>query len=105
MPANPIVKDMALQRIDELMLLALETAPIDLTLANRYVEMATKLATRHRVRLAPQWKRLVCRACKSILLPGRTSRIRMRHSRQPHTVVTCLQCGTIKRYGYGNHKE
>jgi ribonuclease P protein subunit RPR2 len=87
-----MVKDLASQRI--------ETAPQDLALANRYVEMATKLATRHRVRLSPTWKRLVCRRCKSLLLPGRTSRVRMRQNRSPHTTVTCLRCGTMKRYGY-----
>jgi ribonuclease P protein subunit RPR2 len=95
-----MVKDLASQRIDELMRLAIETAPQDLALANRYVEMATKLATRHRVRLSPTWKRLVCRRCKSLLLPGRTSRVRMRQNRSPHTTVTCLRCGTMKRYGY-----
>lgn|SRR5512136_113260 len=105
MPVNPIVKDLAMQRIDELMRMAIETAPQDLYLANRYVEMATKLATRHRVRLAPQWKRLVCRTCKSLLFPGRTSRVRMRQDRRPHTVVTCLRCGTIKRYGYDHKKD
>lgn len=105
MPVNPMVKDMAMQRIDELMRLAIEVAPQNLPLANRYVEMATKLATRHRVRLAPQWKRLVCRRCKSLLFPGRTSRVRMKQDRRPHTVVTCLRCGTIKRYGYDRPKD
>ena len=100
MPANPMVKDLASQRIDELMRLAIQTAPKDLDLANRYVEMATKLATRHRVRLPTTWKRLVCRKCKSLLIPGRTSRVRMRQNRSPHTTVTCLRCGTTKRYGY-----
>jgi ribonuclease P protein subunit RPR2 len=95
-----MVKDLAAQRIDELMRLAIETAPHNLELANRYVEMATKLATRHRVRLPPSLKRLVCRKCKSILLPGSTSRVRMRQNRGPHTTVTCLRCGTIRRYGY-----
>lgn len=101
MPTNPMVKDLAQQRIEELMSLAIATAPDDLPLANRYVEMASKLATRHRVRLPSKWKRLVCRRCKSLLVPGRTSRIRMQQERQPHMTVTCLRCGAIKRYGYG----
>ena len=89
-----------MQRIDELMGLAIETAPEDLELANRYVEMAARLATRHRVRLRPEWRRLVCRKCRALLLPGRTSRVRTRQNRSPHTSVTCLRCGTVRRYGY-----
>jgi ribonuclease P protein subunit RPR2 len=95
-----MVIDIALQRIDELMRLAIEAAPMDMALANRYVEMATRLATRHRVRPPPELRRMVCRKCGSLLLPGRTSRVRVRQNRSPHTTVTCLGCGTIKRYGY-----
>lgn len=100
MPANPLVKDLAMQRIEELMRLAVEKAAEDLPLANRYVQMALKLATRHRVRPPPEWKRLVCRKCHSILLPGRTCRVRIRQQRSPHTTVTCIRCGMKKRYGF-----
>ena len=61
-------------------------------LADRYVFLARKLASRNRISLR-QYNRVHCRKC-STYFTSKTLRVRMR----PKTVVyTCLKCGEIKR--------
>jgi ribonuclease P protein subunit RPR2 len=64
--------------------------------AQRYVQLARRLASRNRVHLPSHLKRRVCPGCKSYMSP-KTSRIRIRQSREPHITITCLHCGHITR--------
>ncbi|UCE44514.1 MAG: ribonuclease P, partial [Candidatus Bathyarchaeota archaeon] len=63
------IKHIALQRIHTLFHLARETIHEDPKLAQRYVEIARKIAMRTRIRLPREYRRLVCRHCKSFILP------------------------------------
>lgn len=49
---------------------------------------------RHKIPLSPNSKRLICRECKSPLIPGKTSRVRIREG---ILVTTCLDCGRVSR--------
>ncbi len=64
-------------------------------LSDRYIAIARKIAMRQRVRIEREYRRQFCRQCSSFLVPGRTSRVRVRDSR---VVVTCLSCGKRRRY-------
>jgi len=68
-----------------------------LELANRYVEIARKISMKYLVRIPKQYRMRYCKKCHSYLLPGKNCRVRI----QKHKVViTCLNCGAIKRYPY-----
>lgn len=90
---NTVTKRIALQRIRKLFYLAKKIVHEDYPLAQRYVDIARKVAMAARVRLPKEYRRLVCRHCKSFILPGFNSRVRIKQRREPHVVITCLNCG------------
>ena len=90
-------KRIAMQRIQTLFRLAKETFHEDPSLAQRYVDLARKIAMAAKVRLPREYKRQVCRHCKSFILPGVNCRVRVKQRREPHVVITCLNCGKQTR--------
>lgn len=86
-------KRIAMQRIYTLFRLAKETHRIDAFLAQRYVNIARKIAMAAKVHLPLEYKRQVCRHCKSFILPGVNCRVRIKQRRESHVVITCLKCG------------
>jgi len=87
-----VTKQIALQRIQNLFRLAKEVVHEDPRLAQRYVKIARKIAMGTKLRLPREYRRLVCRHCKSFILPGVNCRVRIQSRREPHVVVTCLNC-------------
>ncbi|DAC11951.1 MAG TPA: hypothetical protein D7H86_06715 [Candidatus Poseidoniales archaeon] len=55
-----------------------------------------KVSMRHRIPLAPSINHVICRNCKSALIPGKSSRIRIRSGIR---CTTCLSCGHVRRFG------
>lgn len=90
-------KRIAMQRIHTLFRLAKETYREDSTLAQRYVDIARKIAMAAKVRLPKEYRRQICRHCKSFILPGVNCRVRIKQRREPHVVITCLECGRHMR--------
>jgi len=90
-------KRIAMQRIRTLFHLARETVHEDPALAQRYVDIARKVAMAAKVRLPRKCRRQVCRHCKSFILPGVNCRVRVKQRREPHVVITCLNCGKQMR--------
>ena len=90
-------KQIALQRVRILFRLAREVVHEDPELAQRYVKIARKIAMRTKLRLPREYRRLVCRHCKSFILPGVNCRVRIQSRREPHVVITCLNCGKHSR--------
>jgi ribonuclease P protein subunit RPR2 len=90
-------KRIATQRIQTLFRLASETLHENPPLAQRYADTARKMAMAARIRLAPEYRSQICRHCKSFILPGVNSRVRIKQRREPHIVVTCLKCGKQTR--------
>jgi len=87
----------AQERIRTLFQQAEETFPQDPTLAQRHVDLAPRIAMRTRTHLPPDLRRHVCPKCKAYLVPGATSRTRIRQRREPHIATTCLKCGHTHR--------
>ena len=57
------------------------------------------------VRFTPDVNRTACKRCKGLLVPGATSRVRIKcneHGR--YRVVTCMQCGFYVRFGLNECK-
>jgi len=90
-------RQIALERIRTLFRLAKETIHEDPRLAQRYVEIARKIAMRTKLRLPREYRRMICRHCKSFIFPGVNCRVRIQSRREPHVVVTCLVCGKHTR--------
>lgn len=90
-------RGIALERIHILFKQAIEIFEREPELAQRYVELARKIGMRYKVRLPVEYRWMVCKHCKSFLLPGKTSRTRIQQRREPHVVITCLSCGGYNR--------
>jgi ribonuclease P protein subunit RPR2 len=91
----------ALERISVLFELAREVFVKEPVLAQRYVDLARKIGMHYKVRLPAEYRRMICRHCKSFILPGINCRVRIQQRRSPHLVVTCLNCGGHMRIPIG----
>jgi len=98
-------KRLAMQRIQTLFRLAKETFNEKPSLAQRYVDTARKIAMAAKVRLPRKYKRQVCKHCKSFILPGVNCRVRIKQQREPHVVITCLNCGKQTRLPMKKEEE
>jgi ribonuclease P protein subunit RPR2 len=94
---KPFNVDMAEQRIKRLFDLAEQAFPGRPDLARRYVEIARRISLRHRVGIPGELKKRVCKKCGAFLVTGENSRIRLDGK---NVIITCLECGEIKRYPY-----
>lgn len=93
----PRTNKIPLERIRILLRQAEETHPTNPQLAQRYIDLATKIAMRTRTHLPTELRRRICRNCNTLIIPGANSRTRIRQRREPHVAITCLQCGHITR--------
>ncbi|MCW4023058.1 MAG: ribonuclease P [Candidatus Bathyarchaeota archaeon] len=91
------IKQIALRRVHMLFSLAKQVAHENPELSQRYVQLARKVAMRARLRLPREYRFLVCKKCKSFILPGVNCRTRIQPRREPHMVITCLSCGRVTR--------
>jgi len=91
------VRQVALRRINVLFQLAKEVIHTNPRLAERYIEIARRIAMRARLHLPNDLRHLVCRHCKSLILPGVNCRVRIQPRRETHVVITCLICGGYMR--------
>lgn len=93
------VRKMARRRVLELWRLSVQVATDEPQLAREWVGGARRIAQKARMKLPDEMKRNICRRCDTVLIPGRTSRVRL-HARGRHMTVTCLNCGRMKRYRF-----
>jgi len=98
-PAIDEYKQLAAERIEHLFELAEGVFRKRPELADRYVQIAWKLAARYNIRFQPHLKRKFCRRCKSFWVPGTTCRVRTRPD-PPRVIITCCGCGRIIRLPY-----
>lgn len=98
-------KRIAMQRVQSLFRLAKKIFHEDPSLAQRYVDTARKIAMAAKIRLPTEHRRQICRHCKSFILPGANSRVRIKQKREPHVVITCLKCGKQTRIMLKKRKE
>jgi ribonuclease P protein subunit RPR2 len=74
----------------------------EMRFARRYLKLARKIGMRYTVRIPVHLKRMTCKNCMGPLLPGLTSRSRIRSGRK---IVTCLECGHVSRYPHTVNKQ
>ncbi len=91
------VKQIALQRIEVLFRQADRVCKTNPKLAAAYMQSARKVAMSARFPLPAEFKRRVCKNCSALLVQGVNCRVRIQQKREPHVVVTCLNCGSQSR--------
>jgi ribonuclease P protein subunit RPR2 len=90
-------KRIAQERIRILFTLAETMYSQEPVLAQRYVTLARKIGMRYKVGAPREHRWKICHSCKSYLRPGQTCRVRFQSKREPHIVITCLNCGKNNR--------
>lgn len=86
-------RKIALRRVRTLFELAKENIRANMSLAQRYAAIARRIAMAAGIRLPRSYRRMICRHCKSFIFPGVNCRVRLQPRREPHVVITCLECG------------
>ncbi|MDD2836365.1 MAG: ribonuclease P [Methanothrix sp.] len=89
-------RDLALQRMERLFMLAAAVHAAHPERSYRYVQIAKKICSRTRVRMPRPLKRLFCKHCGSFLSPAVT-RVRLCDG---VLTTTCLLCGRQMRRPY-----
>lgn len=98
-------KEIALVRIKILFELAEKEAKRgNLDRSRRYIQLSRKLSMKVQEPIPGDLKRKFCKKCSSILLPGKTSEIRL-NSRTKTMDIKCFRCNNIKRYPYKNGRN
>lgn len=98
-------KDIALERIEILFSLAgAAAAGKDLECADRLITQAKKIAMKYNLQTPRELRRRVCKFCGRYLLPGVTSRVRVK-SADSRVEARCLRCDKIMYYPYAREKK
>jgi ribonuclease P protein subunit RPR2 len=92
------IKQIARQRIEILFWQAKIFAHSNPKLATVYVESARRIAMAARIRLPIEFRRETCKECNALFIHGVNCRVRIKQKREPHVVVTCLNCENHTRY-------
>lgn len=91
-----MLADLARQRIEIILKVALQFAKTDYDIAKKEAELARRIALKYNVRLPFQLKRFFCHGCKQLIIPGLNCRVRL--TRRAHMLrMTCLMCGHTYR--------
>jgi ribonuclease P protein subunit RPR2 len=96
-----VERDIARERIEILFRLAREAFREDRELSKRYLALAKRIGMRARVQIPRELKLFVCKGCGSLLIPPENCRVRVRSDGNPRVVLTCLDCGRVKRFPMG----
>src|ERR1700690_2375300 len=91
------IKLIARQRIQILFEQAKKVSRADPKLASQYVLSARKIAMAARIRMPLEFRRETCKECNALFVHGVNCRVRIKQKREPHVVVTCLNCGNQTR--------
>jgi ribonuclease P protein subunit RPR2 len=91
------IKQIAGQRIQVLFEQAESVHSKNPQLSAEYIRAARRIAMAAKIRLPTAFKRRICKNCNMLLVYGSNCRVRIRQKREPHVIVTCLNCGHITR--------
>jgi ribonuclease P protein subunit RPR2 len=72
--------------------------------SRRYIELARKIGMRYNIRLPKELKRKFCKSCNSLLIPGRTAKVRLERKRKT-IAIYCLKCKKIYRYPWRSNER
>ena len=70
----------------------------NISIASEVGKLAFKVARKNRLKIPLEVKRAFCRRCYVPLIPGLTAKVRIRRKGELVKVVSCLNCGYVRRY-------
>ncbi|KAK7112776.1 ribonuclease P protein subunit p21-like [Littorina saxatilis] len=85
--------------------LCLQQSPSNPEMCRFYINTMRSVAEKHVIRMHPEIKRSICKKCCMLLLPGITSISRNKKKGERYTVVSCLECGSVKRFPWGKNYQ
>ena len=89
-----VQKRIAKERIVTLFKQAELSSKEDMDQANRYVDLARKIAMRVKMPIPKEYKQLFCKHCYSYLVAGKNSRHRINNGK---VIISCFKCKKYKR--------
>ena len=99
------IKQIARERIGVLFEQAKQVAKTDPKLAIQYIKSARRIAMAAKIRLPLEFRRETCKSCNALFVQGINCRVRVKQKREPHVVITCLNCGNQTRIMLSKKKE
>ena len=99
------IKQIARQRITILFEQAKQVGRSNPKLAAEYVGSARRIAMAARISLPVEFKRQTCRKCNAFFVHSINCRVRIKQKREPHVVITCLNCSNQTRVILRKKKE
>ena len=99
------IKQIARQRIQILFEEATQVYKNNPELAMQYVKSARRIAMAAKIQLPLEFRRQTCKNCNALLVLGSNCRVRVKQKREPHVVITCLNCGNQTRIMLKTKKE
>ena len=94
---KPVVKKIALERMEILIDNALSNAKTNPKLAQRQALLARKISMRLKVKMPYALRMVFCKKCKSFIAPGINSKIRVGRTPIKSIRITCNFCGHTYR--------
>jgi ribonuclease P protein subunit RPR2 len=94
---KPVVKQIALERMQILIDNAMSNARTNPKLAQRQALLARKISMRLKVKMPYALRMVFCKKCKSFIAPGINSKIRIGRSSIKSIRITCNFCGHTYR--------
>jgi len=94
---KPVVKQIALERMQILIDNAMSNARTNPKLAQRQALLARKISMRLKVKMPYALRMVFCKKCKSFIAPGINSKIRVGRTSIKSIRITCNFCGHTYR--------
>jgi len=94
---KPVLRQIALERMQILIENAIANARENPTLAQRQASLAKKLSTKYRIRMPYSIRINFCKKCKRFIAPGVKARIRIGRSSVKSIRITCGFCNHTYR--------
>jgi len=90
-------KKIAMERMEILIENAISNAKINPKLSQRQAYIARRISTRHKIRMPYNLRMVFCKKCKSFIVPGINSRIRLGRTSVKSIRISCNLCGHTYR--------
>ncbi len=92
MKNSGLVKKIAMQRIEILYPLMIESCKDEPELSALYAKLINRICRHYRIRLPVHMRKRMCRKCGAVLVPGKNLSVRISSSRR-QVIYRCSGCG------------
>ena len=94
---KPVLRKIALERIQILITSAISNAKMNPHLSQRQASLAQRICTKYKIRMPYELRIVFCKKCKSFIAPGINSKIRLGRTSVKSIRISCNLCGHTYR--------